>query len=206
MAVMPHRPYGGVQASDRLAQRRQRFVDAGLDLWGQTDPDDLPVRAICAQAGLTARYFYENFADKDAFVEAVFDGVTANLATTTQAVVAAAPPAEQTRAGISNIIRLIADDHRIGRLLFGTQISNAAVLRKRTQQGELFMALSGEHIQNAFRVGGDSRVKATSAFVVGGVRQAITAWLSGEVVMSVDDLVELLVNILSGLEDPALWR
>ncbi len=206
MTVMASRPYGGVEASDRLALRRQRFVHAGLDLLGQTDPDDLTVRAICAQAGLTARYFYENFADKDAFVEAVFDAVTANIATTTLAVVAAAPPAEQTRAGITNIIGLIAEDHRIGRLLFSTQVSNAALLRKRTEQGDLFIALSGEHIQNAFRVGANSRVKATSAFVVGGVRQAITAWLSGEAAMSVDELVDLLVSILNGLEDPALWR
>ncbi len=206
MAAMGSRTYGGVEASDRLAQRRQRFVDAGLDLLGQTDPDDLTVRAICAQAGLTARYFYENFTDKDAFVEAVFDDVTARIATTTQAVVAAAPAAEQTRAGITNIIRLIGEDNRIGRLLFSTQISHAAVLRKRTQQGELFIALSGEHIRNAYRVDADSRVKATAAFVVGGVRQAITAWLDGEVAMSVDALVDLLVTILGGLEDPALWR
>lgn len=203
---MASRPYGGIEASDRLAQRRRRLIDAGLDLLGRTDPDDLTVRAICARAGLTARYFYENFTDKDAFVEAVFDDVTAQIATTTQAAVAAAPTAEQTRAGITNIIRLIGEDNRVGRLLFNTQISNAAVLRKRTQQSELFIALSGEHIQNAYRVGADSRVRATAAFVVGGVRQAITAWLDDEVAMSVDELVDLLVSILDGLEDPAIWR
>ena len=203
---MASRPYGGIEASDRLAQRRRRLIDAGLDLLGRTDPDDLTVRAICARAGLTARYFYENFTDKDAFVEAVFDDVTAQIATTTQAAVAAAPTAEQTRSGITNIIRLIGEDNRVGRLLFNTQISNAAVLRKRTQQSELFIALSGEHIQNAYRVGADSRVRATAAFVVGGVRQAITAWLDDEVAMSVDELVDLLVSILDGLEDPAIWR
>ena len=63
------------------------MLDAGLDLLGRTDPTTLTVRAICAQAGLTARYFYENFTDKDSFVEAVFDDVTAQIATTTQAAV-----------------------------------------------------------------------------------------------------------------------
>jgi AcrR family transcriptional regulator len=196
---MPNRPYGGVDADERRELRRQRFMEAGLDLLGQTDPDDLTVRAICTESGLTARYFYENFTDKDAFVEVVFDHVTARMATTTQAAVAAAPPSEQNRAGISNIIGMIARDPRIGRLLFSTQISNAALLRKRAQQGELFIALSGEHIQNALRVDGNDRIKATAAFVVGGVHQAITAWLSGEVRLSVDELVDLLVALLDKL-------
>ena len=155
---MASRPYGGVEASDRLAQRRRRLIDAGLDLLGRTDPDDLTVRSICAQAGLTARYFYENFTDKDSFVEAVFDDVTAQMATTTQAAVAAAPLAGQNRAGIGNIVGMISADPRIGRLLFSTQLSNAAVLRKRTQQSELFIALSGQHIQNALRIGGNDRI------------------------------------------------
>ena len=48
------------------------------------------MRAICSQAGLTARYFYESFTDKDDFVAAVFDCVIADIAATTQAAVAAA--------------------------------------------------------------------------------------------------------------------
>ena len=120
------RPYGGVQASDRLAARRRQLIEAGLDLLGgQTGPDDLTVRAICAQAGLTVRYFYENFADKDEFVGAVYDSVAARLAATTQASVAAAPAAEQNRAGITNLVRFIADDARVGRLLFSDRLSNA---------------------------------------------------------------------------------
>jgi AcrR family transcriptional regulator len=206
MAAMGNRPYGGVEAGERQALRRDRFVAAGLDLLGRTDPDDLTVRAICAQAGLTARYFYESFADKDTFVAAVFDDVTATMAATTQAAVAAVAPADQNRAGISNIIGMIDTDPRIGRLLFSTQISNAALLRKRTEQSELFITLSGVHLQNALQVGGNSRIKATAAFVVGGVRQAITAWLNGEADLSRDELVDLLVTLLDGLSETRLFR
>ena len=85
------RPYRGVDAADRLASRRAGLLDAGLELLGGEESAELTVRAICRQAGVTARYFYESFADKDEFVAAVFDWVIAELATTTQAVVAAAP-------------------------------------------------------------------------------------------------------------------
>ncbi len=201
------RPYRGIQAEDRLAQRRRQFIEAGLDLLGgQTDPDALTVRAICARSGLTARYFYENFADKDVFVEAVFDTVTAEMATTTEAAVSAAPPAEKNRAGISNMVRMIAEDPRIGRLMFSAQLSNAVVLRKRAEQRELFIALGGRHLQTALRVGGGQRLRATTNFVVGGVRQAISAWLIGEVDLAEDDFVDLLVALLDDLNDPGLFR
>src|ERR1035441_778939 len=101
------RPYRGIEAADRQATRRARLLGAGLDLLGADDATELTVRGICRQAGVAARYFYESFADKDEFVAAVFDWVIADLAATTQATVAAAPPQEQTRAGMANIVRTI---------------------------------------------------------------------------------------------------
>src|SRR6185437_2787170 len=119
------RPYRGVDAAERLAGRRASLLEAGLDLLGADDSAELTVRAICRRAGLAARYFYESFSDKDEFVAAVFDWVTAELAATTQAAVAAAPPAEQNRAGITNIVRTVADDARVGRLLFSADPGSA---------------------------------------------------------------------------------
>ena len=137
------RPYRGIDAAERLAQRRGRLLAAGLDLLGAPDQDltELTVRAICRQAGLGVRYFYESFTDKDDFVAAVFDSVIADIAATTQAAVAAAPPKEQSRAGMANVVMTIAGDARVGRLLFSTQLSNAVIVRKRSDSTALFAAL-----------------------------------------------------------------
>lgn len=201
------RPYRGVGARDRDASRRQRFLDAGLDLLGGEDaPEDVTVRTICRQAGLALRYFYENFTDKDAFVAAVFDSVTGRLAATTQAAVAAAPAAEQNRAGIANIVAIIAEDPRVGRLLFSTRLSNRVLLLKRAEQGGIFAMLSREHIQSALKMPGNSRISAIAHFVVGGVGQALSAWLSGEIALSPEDLVDQLQTILDQLNEPRLFR
>ena len=102
------RPYGGVDAADRLARRRRRLLEAGLELLGvDIDPAEVTVRGICQEAGLATRYFYEGFSDKDQFIAAVFDWVIAEMAATTQAAVAAAPAERQTRAGMANIVRTI---------------------------------------------------------------------------------------------------
>jgi AcrR family transcriptional regulator len=201
------RPYGGVDARDRDAARRRRFIDAGLDLLGgEESPEELTVRAICRQAGLAVRYFYEHFADKDEFVAAVFDSVTAKLASTTQAAVAAAPWAEQNRAGIANIVAIISDDPRVGRLLFSTRLSNGVLLRKRAEQGGIFAMLSREYIQSALRLPGNSRISAIAHFVVGGVGQTLSAWLAGEIALSPAELVDQLQAILDVLNEPRLFR
>jgi AcrR family transcriptional regulator len=207
-ATTSARPYGGVDAADRLATRRAKLLAAGLDLLGadRDDAADLTVRGICRQAGVAARYFYESFADKDEFVGAVFDWVIADLAATTQAAVAAAPREEQTRAGMANIVRTIGGDARVGRLLFSAQLANAVLVRKRVESGALFAMLSGRHVEDALQVPANNRIKAAAHFVVGGVGQTISAWLAGAVRLDPDQLIDQLASLLDELADPRLYR
>lgn len=202
------RPYRGIAAKQRLAARRGRLLAAGLDLLGadQQDISELTVRGICSRAGLAARYFYESFTDKDEFVSGVFDWVIADLAATTQAAVAAVPAREQSRAGMANIVRTIADDPRIGRLLFGTQLANAVVMRKRAESSALFAMLSGQYAGDALRIPANDRIKAGAHFAVGGVRQSISAWLDGDVRLGPDQLVDQLASLLDELAEPSLYR
>ena len=199
------RPYRGIDAADRLAERRGKLLTAGLDLLGSPDQDvtELTVRAICKQAGLGLRYFYESFTDKDDFVAAVFDWVIADIAATTQAAVAAAPIREQSRAGMANVVKTVAGDARVGRLLFSTQLSNAVIVRKRSDSTALFAALLFQHAGTLGATVTD-RMKATSHFVVGGVGQMISAWLSGDVALEPDRLIDQLALTIDRLTDPKL--
>jgi AcrR family transcriptional regulator len=202
------RPYRGVEAPERLAQRRRRFLEAGLALLGSAGDDlaDLTVRAICREAGVGVRYFYEGFTDKDDFVGAVFDWVIADIAATTQAAAAAAAPKDQTRAVMAEIVRTVDGDAHIGRLLFSSQLSNAVVVRKRAESGALFAMLSGQHVSAALRRDENERIKATAHFVVGGVGQTISAWLDGELALAPDQLVDQLTAIIDDLSEPRLFR
>ena len=197
------RPYGGMQARERVAQRRRQLLDAGLDLLGGTEQaPDLTVRAICAQAGVSARYFYESFTDKDQLVGAVFDGVIADIAATTQAAVASAPREEQNRAGIANLVRTIASDERVGRLLFDAQVSHPVLARKRAELGGVFARVSGQHARDAYRVRDNGRTTAVTHFVVGGVGQTIAAWVAGEVELDQEQLVDQLTRTIDALGAP----
>lgn len=201
MALMAQvRPYRGVGAGERVAGRRRALLDAGLELLGAAgkDPAELTVRAICGQAGLGVRYFYESFTDKDQFVGAVFYSVIAEIAATTQAAVSSAPPDEQARAAMANIVRTVSADTRIGRLLFNVELSNTVIVRKRAESSALFAALLFAHAGAHGAVEND-RVKAASHFTVGGVGQTISTWLSGDVKLDHHELVDVLAAMIDQL-------
>jgi len=65
------RRYSGQTFADRQTDRRERLVRAALNVAGRFGLEGTSVAAICAEAGLTARYFYESFPNREAiFVDA----------------------------------------------------------------------------------------------------------------------------------------
>src|SRR3954447_8802688 len=75
----PSRSYGGVSADDRVAARRAKLLDAGLELFGTRGYRATGVKDICRAAGVTARYFYESFTNTAELFLAVFDRLTDEL-------------------------------------------------------------------------------------------------------------------------------
>lgn len=69
----PARTYGGLSESERIIERRERFLDAGLEVFGTVGLRGATVRILCRTAGLTERYFYESFADMEALFCAVYE-------------------------------------------------------------------------------------------------------------------------------------
>lgn len=67
------RSYAGVSAQQRLSERREKFLQAGLEIFGSQGFRAGTVRALCKQAGLTERYFYESFSDTEELLKAVYE-------------------------------------------------------------------------------------------------------------------------------------
>ena len=87
-----------------------------------------------------------------------------------------------------------------------TRLSADRLVRKRVESGALFAMLSGRHVEDALRVPANDRIKAAAHFVVGGVGQTISAWLTGAVRLDPDQLIDQLASLLDELADPSLYR
>ena len=77
----PARPYGGLAMEERVAARRARFIEAGVELFGTQGFRGATVRGVCAAAGLTDRYFYESFPTLEALLAAVYHSLKDGFAT-----------------------------------------------------------------------------------------------------------------------------
>jgi AcrR family transcriptional regulator len=65
------RLYGGLPVAERRAERRARFIEAAIVAFGRDGVAGTTTRSLCAEAGLTQRYFYESFASVEELFETV---------------------------------------------------------------------------------------------------------------------------------------
>lgn len=185
-----------MKAPDRQAERRNRLLEAGLDLLTSGPAPNVTVRGVCKQAGVVARYFYENFTDLDELTAQVYDGVIGNVAISTQKAVDAAPLREKISAGIANIVHAIAADPRIGHLLFGSNPANSVIAQRRNAAEQLFATLSGQHLNKTYQLPNDESMRATAYFAVGGVGQTLAAWVCGQLDLTAEELIVILTRLL----------
>src|SRR3954449_11715155 len=147
------RVYGGVSADERIAGRRAKLLEAGLELFGTRGYAKTGVKDICRQAGLTDRYFYESFHDGAELFLAVFDRLTDQLfALVVEAVATSGEDAErQLRDAIGAFVGALAADSRKSRVLFleaGAAGADAAAHMRTTLRrfGELVAATARLHM------------------------------------------------------------
>ena len=113
------RPYRGELPHERALGRRRKLLDAGYELFGSNGFADTRIQDVCAHAGVTARHFYEAFADKDDLLVCVIDEVLADV---TAAVSHAIGEVEQepyamSAAGLASFFGTMLSDPRRARLV-----------------------------------------------------------------------------------------
>jgi AcrR family transcriptional regulator len=188
------KPYAGKFADQRRAERRARLIAAGFDLLGTAGTTATTVRAVCEQAGLTSRYFYESFPNLDALLVAVFDEVMARTMERATAAVSASDgtiPATVAALGEA-FVEMTLDDPKAMRIGFIEAWGSEALMRRRVQTlhdcANLLSALVAQQRDIT-----DQRRDAltVAAFViVGGLLEAILGWLDGSLTISREVLIQ----------------
>ncbi|MDQ0381855.1 TetR/AcrR family transcriptional regulator [Amycolatopsis thermophila] len=193
---MTEKTWAGTTLSDRRAARRAQLLDAGLDLLGTAGSAAVTVRAVCRQAKLTERYFYESFADREELVVAVYEQVAAEAH---RALVDAVPdsgrdPAERAEAAVTAFVELLLDDPRKGRVLLLAPITDPALSARGVALLPAFAGLVREQLPE--RMDALDR-QLTAIGLVGALTHLFTAYLSGTPEMSRERLVEHCVRLLA---------
>lgn len=190
----PTRPYRGVSARDRKAQRREQLLDAGLDLLGTQGCARTTMTAVCATAKLTERYFYESFRNRDDLLVAVMDRIADQLRDIVLDALerATGDPAERGRAAIAAFVEVIDGDPRIGRAALVESASTEVLRRRRHQLLRTFAELVVTQARELY--GADAlpspRDEINALLFIGGLAELIVAWLNGEIDATGEDIVD----------------
>ena len=194
--------YRGVSAADRVAERRTRLLEAGLAVW--SDPDTrTTMTAVCAEAGLSERYFYESFPRLDALLAAVMDQIATEIEETSHAAAEQAgdDPVAQVHAVIRAFVQMLVDDPRKGRVAIVEAVSVPALRQRRTELLRRLAHQSAVDARELLGLPGRSEHEDETAglLFIGGMAELVTAWLDGSLEATPDEIVEAASRAFLGL-------
>jgi AcrR family transcriptional regulator len=176
----------GVPLRDRQALRRDELIAAGVKLLGGPGGPGLTVRAVCREAGLTERYFYESFSDRDEFVRAVYDDVCRRA-------MSALLHAQSAREAVEGFVTLMVDDPARGRVLLLAPASEPVLTRSGAEWMPDFINL----VQHKLTRIADPALQAMVATgLIGSLTALFTAYLEGRLSATREQFIDYCVGML----------
>jgi AcrR family transcriptional regulator len=197
----PGRVYGGVSAERRRSDRRQRLLDAGLELFGTRGVAATTVEEVADHAGVIKRYFYESFENLDDLFDTVIADHTAQVSgVVARAAASSGDIKQRARAALAAFVDFMVDNPHAGRMLMREMLSPRGAVAATRQQ---LVDRSIRDIWHLFLEGdGDdapSRVEAhlTSLALAGASSEVIAAWLERRIVADRDQVLDHLSQLYS---------
>ncbi len=190
------RPGAEDSLAERRAARRRTLLDVGVELLGAPDGPAVNVRAVCRSTGITERYFYESFGNRDDYVRAVYDDVSEQARAALVAAVAepVTSPAELARAAVDAFVGLMIDRPDMGRVMLLAPYRDAALSALSLGHMPDFFALVEASLPATAPV--ETRAM-TAVELVGALTALFTQFLSGGLTVSRDLLVTHCVEMLA---------
>ncbi len=114
------RQFKGLSLTERQQARREKLIEAGIEVYGTHGFFAVTVKDICNEAKLTERYFYESFKKSDQLFQTIFlkliDELQQNVM---QAIMQASNSHEKmVDAGLTALLTTLKDNPRMARIIY----------------------------------------------------------------------------------------
>lgn len=181
--------WSGVPLEDRQARRRDDLVAAGVQLLGSAGGPAVTVRAVCRQASLTERYFYESFTDRDEFVRAVYDDVC-------ERAMAALTSATTARQAVEFFVALMVDDPVRGRVLLLAPEVEPVLARSGAEWMPNFIDLLQRTLPTITEIADPVTQHMAATSLLGALTALFTAYLDGRLAATREQFIDYCVSML----------
>ena len=198
------RRYGGKTAAERRGERRERFIAAGLALFGTQGFAATTIEALCAAAHLNPRYFYESFATREALLGAVYERHVNTVAQAVLAALESAPddPVDRLEIGLRAFLDLTLADPRAARVNYFEVVGVSRELEQlrrdalRRYAGLIASELTTIATRTPLKV---SDPHSAAVAVVGAVDGLVIDALAGERGYDREAIITTVRELLAGL-------
>lgn len=186
--------WGGRTAAERRAERRERLVTAAQEIWAEQGWAAVTMRGVCARTSLNDRYFYEDFADRDDLLAAVWDGMRDEIIGRISDIADEDPdrPALETlRKTIALVVERVSADPGWAEIIFVRHVGSAILEQRRTdllhQATAVLMAAAEPYlVKDVDRTG----FRMDTLVGIGGFSELVNAWRSGLIDVSATELID----------------
>jgi len=204
MIKTPTRAYGGVAAEQRAEERKSRLLAAALELFARQGYARTTIEALCTEAKVTARHFYQLFDSREAILRALYDNIIADLrAGVLQAM--SAPNlslSQQIPLGVSAMVQHYLTDSRHARVGVLEVVGVSPQMEARRREAIHDMAGLIEAYLGSLVERGDlpkRNYHLISIALVGGINELLAEWLTLENPPDIPELSEEIITILNAL-------
>jgi AcrR family transcriptional regulator len=188
----PVRSYGGKTAEQRAGDRRGRLVAATVELLAERGEAGATMTAICARAGLTERYFYESFAQREDALLAALDHVCEEISTAATRILeqTSGSPEERVHAVMASFVEQVSRRPAVGLVAV---VHSSATPSLRARRRDLIHSFADLVAREAASLYGEEawpaeRARVQGLVYVAGFAELVAAWLTGEVDLTPEQL------------------
>jgi AcrR family transcriptional regulator len=194
------RDYDGKTAAERVAERRGRLVDAGIELFGEHGYAGTSIRAVLRQAGLRDRYFGESFADLDALLAAAYTQlIDEEVSECRAAIEATAGSSDGARAMIDALSRSLEGNPGHARIKLREVFSGGPKVQVQRQEGLRKLARLVADLLPASSTVDDRERLLLGTGVVAAADTYLLAWLDGALGVTRQEVVDLVTLVFDSV-------
>jgi AcrR family transcriptional regulator len=198
------RMYAGQPVEDRQRQRRARFLESGLTVFARDGYANSSVGAICKDAGLSSRQFYEEFTGRESLLLELYEQIDRE---SREAVSAAldkktdASALEIINASVRAYIEAVGSDPRKARVALVEVVGAGPKVEKfrlelRRVWGSLLASAAEDAAMHGEIPTGDYEMRVLA--VIGSVNYVVDSWSCADPRPALDDVIRVLSRVIMG--------
>ncbi|HQV24517.1 MAG TPA: TetR/AcrR family transcriptional regulator [Acinetobacter sp.] len=195
------RVYRKKNPEDRVLERRERLMQAALQLFGTQGYANTTIETLCSEAKVTTRHFYQVFSSREELLLAVYNQITEELQVSLFSAMMAERQGlqEKMQQVIQALVNNYLTDSRRAQIGVLEVVGASAIVEKRRREVIHGIAIHLEQFMNALAAENQLPQRNyhwLAVALVGGINELMAEWLMNQS-LSLEQLTDEIFYLIN---------